>query len=77
MTLGRRSLRRFLGHTLIVHVSPGPSLRGVLREVCRDHLVLGRARSLDDEADLAGDVVVAFPAPGVWIQLVEPEGVSK
>lgn len=70
--IGRSGLRRFERRTVIAHVPPGPSIKGVLVHAYRDSFVIAHARSLDDEADLAGDVVIPR-GPGVWIQAVQQE----
>jgi len=62
-----RALRRYEGHIVVVHQAQGPSLQGVLRHSYRDCLVLAHARSLDDKADLGGEVVLP-KGPGVWMQ---------
>lgn len=67
-----RGLRRYVGHTIVVHQAHGPSLRGVLTRVWKDCLVLEHAHSLDDKADLGGQVVVPR-GPGVWVQANAPE----
>ena len=41
----------------------------------RDCIVLAHAKSLDDDADLGGEVVVPR-APGVWMQAHVPEPVQ-
>ena len=63
----RRGLRRYEHQTITVHQSNGPSLQGVLLHAYRDCLVLGHARSLDDNADLGGEIVIPR-GPGVWAQ---------
>lgn len=68
----KRGLRRFEGRTIVAHNPPGPSLQGVLLHAYRDCLVLAHARSLDDEADLGGEVVVPR-TPGLWLQSPAPE----
>jgi hypothetical protein len=66
-----RGLRRYEKRTVVVHHS-GPSIRGVLLHAYRDCFVLAHAKSLDDDADLGGEVVVPR-APGVWMQAHVPE----
>lgn len=60
--------------TVIAHQT-GPSVRGVLMHDYRDCIVLVHARSLDEDADLAGEVVIP-KTQGVWMQVIDPE-VSK
>ncbi len=67
----RRGLRRYEGRTVVIH-SAGPSLQGVLVRAYRDCLVLAHARSLDDKADLGGEIIVPL-GPSVWLQAVAPE----
>ena len=66
-----RGLRKYVGRTVIVHQT-GPSLQGVLLHAYRDCFVLGHGKSLDDSADLKGELVVPR-GPGVWLQLATPE----
>jgi hypothetical protein len=68
-----RGLKGFEGRTVVVHNAPAPSLQGVLLHAHRDCLVIAHGRSLDDKADLGGELVVPR-SPGVWLQLtvVEP-----
>jgi len=66
-----RGLRKLQGRTVIVHHA-GPSLQGVLLHAYRDCLVLAHGKSLDDEADLKGEIVIPR-GPGVWIQMAVPE----
>lgn len=68
----KRGLHGFEGRTVVVHNAPGPSLQGVLLYAHRDCLVLAHGRSLDDEADLGGEIVIPR-TPGLWLQLPEPE----
>lgn len=68
----RQGLRRFERRTVVVHVPPGPSIRGVLTHAYHDCFILEHARSLDDQADLGGTVVVPRN-PGVWVQAVARE----
>lgn len=68
----RRGLRGLERRTVIVHVPPGPSLRGILVHAYKDCFVLAHARSLDDDEDLAGEIVVPRH-PGVWVQAVVRE----
>lgn len=64
-------LRKFQGRTVIVHHAT-TSVRGVLIHAYRDCLVLRHAKSLDQDADLAGEVVIP-KVPGVWMQVVASE----
>lgn len=66
-----QGLRSYEGRTVLVH-SPTTSIRGVLLHAYRDCFVLAHAKSLDQDADLAGEVVIP-KTPGVWMQAVEPE----
>lgn len=68
----RRRLGGYEGRTIVVHQTSGPSLQGVLTHAYRDCLVLEHARSLDDKADLGGEIVVPR-GPGVWMQAAIPE----
>jgi hypothetical protein len=71
MTL-KRGLRSFEGRTVVVHNAPGPSIRGVLLHAHRDCLIVAHADSLDDQADLGGEVVIPR-TPGLWLQVPAPE----
>jgi hypothetical protein len=66
-----RGLRAYQSRTVIVH-NATTSTRGVLTHVYRDCLVLRHAKSLDQDADLAGEVVIP-KTQGVWLQVVDPE----
>jgi uncharacterized membrane protein len=66
-----KGLKGLHGRTVIVH-NATTSLRGVLIHAHRDCFVLKHAKSLDQDADLAGEVVIP-KTPGVWMQVVDPE----
>lgn len=57
--------------TVLVH-QQGPSIRGVLIHDYRDCIVLRHAKSLDQDTDLGGEVVI-LKTLGVWMQVVDPE----
>ncbi len=65
----RRGLRAYEKRLVIVHVPPGPSLKGLLVAAHRDCFVLVHAESLDQAIKLGGEVVVPR-GPGVWVQTV-------
>lgn len=65
-------LRRYEGELVIAHCPPGPSIRGVLVNAYPGSFVLGAAHSLDDEADLAGEIVIPR-SPGVFLQVLARE----
>lgn len=69
-----RGLRKYEKHTVVVHHA-GPSIRGVLLHAYKDCFVLAHARSLDDKADLGGEVVIPR-VPGVFMQAHTPEPVE-
>jgi hypothetical protein len=65
----RRYIDRMVRETVVVHMTSGPSVRGVLLAVHRDCLVLIHARFLSgsESVDIAGEAVV--PRERVaWLQ---------
>lgn len=66
-----RRLRNYERQTVIVHGAT-TSIRGVLIHAYRDCFVLRHAKALDQDADLAGEVVIP-KTQGVWLQVVDSE----
>lgn len=70
-----RWLDRLTYKTVIVHTVGGSSLRGILRGVYADAVVLAHARYLYAEGfqDVDGEAVVPR-AQVAWVQVIEPGG---
>ena len=52
------ALRRLEKQTIVVHLTSGHSLRGVLRARYRQDIVLSHVTHLDQKADLGGEVLI-------------------
>lgn len=64
--------RRYEKRLVIVHVSGGPSLKGLLVGAHRDCFVLAHAEWLDQGTKLGGEILIPR-GQGVWLQTVVQE----
>lgn len=68
-----RWLDRLTHKTVLVHLVAGSSIRGVLRGVYADSIVLAHARYLYDQGhqDVDGEAVIPR-AQVAWLQVLQP-----